>query len=243
VATNIKFIFTEHNMEASHRAALQKANLFEGIKPEECNAMLNCFSPQVKHFSKNETIFFTGDSVKHLGIILFGTAHAYLEHIDGNQTIMANLTPGRVFGEILVSTRTQQSPVTIRAVTDATAAFIEYQKVYSMCAAACTAHRIFLQNMLRVIGDKYFYLFDRINILREKSLRSRIKAYLYSLSDNGKIATVTIPFTKTILADYLLANRSALSKDLSKMEREGIISVNGRNIELYFLNGMNSTTS
>ena len=222
-------------METSHRTALQKAGLFDGIKNEEYNALIDCLSPQIKQFSKNETIFFTGDSVQHLGVILYGTAYAYLEHVDGNQTIMATLTPGRVFGEILVSTRTQQSPVTVQTASDITAAFIEYKKIYSARTAACSAYRMFLKNMLSAIGDKYFYLFDRINILREKSLRSRITVYLYSLSDNGKKTAVTIPFTKTMLADYLLVNRSALSKELSKMERDGLVEINGRNIELKFI--------
>ena len=219
-------------MEMNHRAALQKAVLFQNISDEECASLISCLSPQVKHFSKNEIILLTGDFVYHIGVVLYGTAHAYLEHIDGSQTIMANLTPVSVFGEVLVSTKTHQSPVTIYAASDVTAAFIEYQKVYSMCAAACTAHRSFLHNMLNVIGDKYFLLFDRINILREKSLRARIMAYLYSLSGRGEASVVTIPFTKTMLADYLLANRSALSKELRKMEQEGIIAVNGRKIKL-----------
>ena len=222
-------------MEINHRAALQKAYLFQDINDQECTALINCLSPQVRHFSKNETIFFTGDSIQHIGIILSGTAHAYLEHINGNQTIMSTLTPMRVFGEIIASTRTQQSPVTICTVSDVTAVFIEYQKVCFMCASACSAHRMLLHNMLRYIGDKYFYSFDRIIILREKTLRSKIMAYLYTLSGSGEFATVTIPFTKTMLADYLLSHRSALSKELSKMERDGLIVVNGREVELAFL--------
>jgi len=41
-----------------------------------------------------------------------------------------------------------------------------------------------------------------------------------------------IPFTKVMLADYLLANRSALSKELRKMENDGLITVNKRVIEI-----------
>ena len=219
-------------MEVNHRAVLQKAVLFQDIGDDEFPNLINCLSIQVKHFSKNEIILLTGDSVHHIGIILAGTACAYLENVNGSQTLISNLTPMKVFGEVLVSTRTHKSPVTVYASSDVTTAFIDYQNVYSMCAAACPAHRILLQNMLKTIGDQYFYLFDRIAILREKSLRSRIMAYLYTLSGRGKATVVTIPFTKTLLADYLLANRSAVSKELCKMERDGIISVKGREIKL-----------
>jgi len=219
-------------VESKHIAALQRAYLFQGISDQEYVALMDCLAPKVKHFSKNETIFFTGDSITHIGVILFGTARAYLEHINGNQVIMSTLTPLSVFGEILASTRSQQSPVTVCAASDVMAAFIEYKKVCSTCPAACTAHRVFMQNMLTVIGDKYFQLFDRISILREKTLRSKITAYFFSLSGNGEAASVTIPFSKTLLADYLLANRSALSKELKKMELDGLIAVKGREVAL-----------
>jgi len=221
-------------MEANQIWALQKATLFQNIGDDEFRSLISCLSPRIKRFSKNEIILLTGDHVHNIGVILCGSAHAYLEHVDGSRTIMSNLAPVSVFGEVLVSARTHQSPVTIYAASDVTAAFIEYQKVYSMCAATCAGHQMFLQNMLKVIGDKYFSLFDRINILREKSLRLRIMAYLHTLSGRGETGVVTIPFTKTMLADYLLANRSALSKELRKMECDGIIAVNGREIKLNF---------
>ena len=219
-------------MERKHLAALHKAYLFRGLDERDRAALTDCFAPKVKRFSKNETIHFTGDSIAHIGVILSGTARAYLEHVNGNQVVMSTLAPLSVFGEILASTRTQQSPVTVCATSDVTAAFIEYEKVCSMCTAACSAHMVFLQNMLKVIGDKYFQLFDRIGILREKTLRAKITAYFSELSGSGETAAVTIPFSKTMLADYLLVNRSALSKELNKMERDGLIAVDGRDVAL-----------
>jgi len=44
--------------------------------------------------------------------------------------------------------------------------------------------------------------------------------------------TVTIPFTKTALAEYLCADRSDLTRELSNMEKEGLLSISGRNIQI-----------
>ena len=223
-------------MDICHRIVLQNSFLFHDISNEDSINLIKCLSPHIKNFTKNEIILFTGDSVHHIGIILIGTACAYIEHNDGTQTLISNLTPMSVFGEVLVSTRTHKSPVTVYATSDVTTTFIKYQKLHSMCTVACAAHRMLLQNLLKSIGDKYFSLFDRINILREKSLRSRIMAYLFTMSGRGADNIVTIPYTKTMLADYLLVNRSALSKELSKMERDNIIIVNGREIKILKLN-------
>ena len=225
-------------MELSYKKLLRKAVLFQDINDAGYDVLIKCLAPQIKTYTKKEIILLTGDLSSHIGIILTGTAPAYLEHINGNHTLITNLSPGRVFGEVLVSTRTHQSPVTIYASSDVTIAYIEYQKLYSICSAACEAHKTFLQNIHKAIGDKYFQLFDRVNILSEKSLRLKIFAYLYSLSDRGKKQVIKIPYSKTMLADYLLSNRSALSKELHKMQREGLITVKGREITIKNILGL-----
>ena len=219
-------------MDITHKPILQKSNLFAGINAAEYENLIHCLSPGIKHFSKNEIMLMTGDTVRHIGIILTGSAAAYLEHVDGSQILMSNLTPTSVFGEILVSTRTHKSPVTIYATADTTVAFVEYSQLFSPRATGCAAYPIFLQNILKTIGDKYFRMFDRINILREKTLRAKIMAYLHTLQEKDKTTCVTIPFSKTVLANYLMANRSALSKELRRMEDEGIIAVCSRNIKI-----------
>lgn len=213
-------------------ANLQSSVLFSGII--DSKRLINCLSPRVKQFAKNEIILLSGDYVQGIGVILTGTANAYLEHINGDQTLMSRLKPTSVFGEILVSTRTHKSPVTVYAMSDVSVAFIDYEKVLAPCFEVCDAHIKLIKNMQKAIGDKYFRLFDRINILREKTLRDKITAYLNSLRESGKCTHVTIPFSKTLLADYLLANRSALSKEMRKMEDDGLIIVKGRNVQLLF---------
>ena len=219
-------------MDTANKKILRKSNLFQGIDDHKCYHLINCLRPQKKHYSKNEIIILTGDSVNHIGIILSGDACAYKEDIHGNQNVMSYFQPIATFGEILASTTTHKSPVTVYAMSDVTAAFIDYHKIYSVCTEACISHKTFIQNIHRSIGDKYFNLFDRINILKEKTLRAKIMAYLYVLSGRKEVSVVTLPFSKTILADYLLVNRSALSRELGKMESDGLVSINGREIEV-----------
>ncbi|MCL2404100.1 MAG: Crp/Fnr family transcriptional regulator [Defluviitaleaceae bacterium] len=219
-------------MELDYKSTLQKSTLFSDINTCEYENLLNCLSPGIKHFSKNEMLLITGDIVTHMGVVLSGTAHAYLEHIDGTHILISNLTQTSIYGEILVSTRTHKSPVTVYAMSDMTVALIEYRQLFSICTKACVAHRMFIQNMLRNIGDKYFRMFDRINILREKNLRAKILAYLHMLRSKGQTTVVTIPFTKTMLASYLMANRSALSKELKKMADDGLITISGKQVTI-----------
>ena len=48
----------------------------------------------------------------------------------------------------------------------------------------------------------------------------------------GETGSIRLSFSKTDLADYLSTDRSAMSRELSKMQDEGIIKVEGRIISL-----------
>jgi len=57
-----------------------------------------------------------------------------------------------------------------------------------------------------------------------KTIRGRVMAYLNSVSLQRRSREFDIPFDRQQLADYLNLERSALSKELGKMQREGLIS-------------------
>ena len=85
------------------------------------------------------------------------------------------------------------------------------------------AHQRVLQNLVRTISDKYFLLSRRVDLLLLKSLRAKVCAYLLSEAEQQGSMTFTIPFSRIQLADYLNCDRSALSRELSTMQKEGLI--------------------
>ena len=80
-----------------------------------------------------------------------------------------------------------------------------------------------VQNLVRTISDKYFSLSHRIDLLVMKSLRAKVAAYLLSEAARAHSLTFSIPFSRIQLADYLNCDRSALSRELSTMQKEGLI--------------------
>ena len=74
-----------------------------------------------------------------------------------------------------------------------------------------------------LVSDKYFSLSRRIDLLVMKSLRAKVAAYLLSEAARAHSLTFSIPFSRIQLADYLNCDRSALSRELSTMQREGLI--------------------
>ena len=80
-----------------------------------------------------------------------------------------------------------------------------------------------LQNLVRTISDKYFLLSRRVDLLILKSLRAKVCAYLLSEAEYHHSMTFTIPYSRIQLADYLNCDRSALSRELSLMQRDGLL--------------------
>ena len=88
---------------------------------------------------------------------------------------------------------------------------------------AAAARPRLLQNLVRTISDKYFLLSRRVDLLVMKTLRATVCAYLLSEAEQQGSMTFTIPFSRIQLADYLNCDRSALSRELSLMQRDGLL--------------------
>ena len=84
-------------------------------------------------------------------------------------------------------------------------------------------HFQLMHNLVCTISDKYFALNRRVALRSLKSLRSKLCAYLLEGSARAGADTFTIPFSRAGLADYLNCERSALSREISRMRDEGLI--------------------
>ena len=67
-------------------------------------------------------------------------------------------------------------------------------------------------------------LTKKMDIITPKSLRERVMVYLSQESVKQGSRTITVPFNRQQMADYLSVDRSALSAELSRMQRDGVIS-------------------
>ena len=83
----------------------------------------------------------------------------------------------------------------------------------------------FLRNLLNVSAHKNLTLSGRSFHTAPKTIRGRVMSYLNAVSLRKHTSEFDIPFDRQQLSDYLNLDRSALSKELGKMQREGLITV------------------
>ncbi len=203
---------------------LHKTALFSDITEAGATTLLTCLSAKEKSFVKGAYVYLMGDENCKPGVVLSGKLYLVKEDCFGNSTLMATLTPGSLFGEALVHTKDKTMPANLFAVTDCRVLFFDYEKIPSPCEKLCPCHTQFLKNLLEVISEKNKFLTQRIGHITKRSLREKICAYLSEERTRQNSDTVVIPYNRRELAEYLAADRSALSAELSRMQKEGMLT-------------------
>ena len=193
---------------------LQSTTLFSGLSAEELQALLTRLGAVERSFGRGEVLVLAGAPSRRVGVVLSGELEAYRPGPEGARV------PGGVFGDVLGGS-SLASPVTVLAATACEVLLVPYEQL--LLSDGSPAHQRVLQNLVRTISDKYFLLSRRVDLLVLKSLRAKVCAYLLNESERAGSLTFSIPFSRVQLADYLNCDRSALSRELSLMQKDGLL--------------------
>ena len=179
---------------------LQSTSLFAGLEAEALRVLLGEVGAVLRTYSRGETLVLAGQPNRRVGVVLSGAIEAYHSAASGVRLPISQMGPGGVFGDVLL---------------------VPYEKL--LLPGADPARQRVLQNLVRSISDKYFLLSRRVDLLLLKSLRAKVCAYLLSEAEAHHSLTFTVPYSRIQLADYLNCDRSALSRELSLMQRDGLL--------------------
>lgn len=201
-------------------AILQSTPLFRGLSAEALVRLLDRLGAVRRSYIRGAVLVRAGQPSHSVGVILAGSIEAARLAPDGSRLPITRMGPGGVFGDVLGGS-SLTSPVTVTARTSCEVLLIPYDRLLRPDGSA--AGQLVLQNLVRTISDKYFLLARRVDLLLLHSLRAKVSAYLLAEAERAGQLTFRIPFTRAQLADYLNCDRSALSRELSRMQREGLL--------------------
>lgn len=199
---------------------LQSTSLFAGLSEDELRTLLRQLGAVVRSYGRGEALVLFGQPNRRVGIVLSGELEAFRPTPSGGRVPITHMGAGGVFGDVLGGS-SLSSPVTVVAAEHCEVLLVPYERL--LLSDGSPARQLVLQNLVRTISDKYFMLSRRVDLLVLKSLRAKVCAYLLSEADRAGSMTFTIPFSRIQLADYLNCDRSALSRELSIMQRDGLL--------------------
>lgn len=217
---------------------IKKCALFRGIEENNYKHLLGCLNVQIKHFKENEYLFFAGDRINKVGVVLSGSVEILKENLAGNKHIIAILESSHLFAEGIVCTTNRISPVTVQAKESTMVMFIPYEKIIRSCGQSCSYHFGLIQNMMVVLGEKNIDLNWKLELLTLKGMREKLASYLVKASFENSSYTFQIPLNRTELADFLNVSRTSMCRELTRMKNDGLIDFYGRSFRILDKEGL-----
>lgn len=218
-------------MEA-YMKVLMNCPLFAGCGEDEITSMLQCLSGKKKTCEKKEFLFSAGDTKYEMGVLLQGQVDILQEDFWGNQGILTRLAPGDIFAESFVLARVSQLPVSIMATERSHVLLLDYGRIVHSCSNACAFHERLIDNLLAIVARKNITLTRKLEHVTKRTIREKLLAFFSSRAKEEGGSNFSIPYDRQGLADYLGVDRSALSRELSNMQREGLLSYQGNRFTL-----------
>lgn len=203
---------------------LQKSMLFRGMTETEISNALQVLEAREENFQKSETLLIAGTITERMGLVLEGSVTIESNDVWGNRTIISHVGKGQVFAETYALLENEPMLVDVTASEDCRILFLRSGRIQSLKSSLEPWTLKYVTNLLTISMHKNLILSGRSFHTAPKTIRGRVMAYLNSVSLQKHSWEFDIPFDRQQLADYLNLERSALSKELGKMQRDGLIS-------------------
>ena len=200
---------------------LKTIPLFHGIARDDIPVILKRLKATTSDFEKGEYIRSEGDAADFIGIVLEGEIHVLQDDYYGNRNLNFSFQAGDMFAEAFACAGASELPVDILATGKAKILFLNRDMLFGECSKTCEFHSFLIQNLLKIVACKNMLLNQKLSYSSHKTTGEKIMAYL---SDQAKLhhsSEFTIPFDRQGLADYLGVERSAMSAEISKLQKQG----------------------
>ena len=212
---------------------LETSPLFRNITYEEYRRMLTCFQAVQRSYLAEELIYdFSAFRTDAIGIVERGSAALIRIDEEGVSTVLEEMGPGGVFGRDLAFAGSAGDSLEVVARTPCDILFIDYPHLFRRCENACTHHSILVQNMLGLLSDKAQALSERVDVLSRRSIREKLLCYFRQQAGKSGGDAFTLPFSFSVLADYIATDRSAMMRELRHLKEQGVLRTDGRKITI-----------
>lgn len=205
---------------------LNKIPLFRGLTENEIRELLNPQNTRKRIFEKGETVLYEGEPVRETGIVLSGKVIIELSDAWGNNSVISGVEKGGAFAEAYACVPGSLMLQHVTAYKKSEILFIDIRALLETDGVKNKAQLKLLKNLLTVCASKNLKLSSRMLNITPKTIRARLMSYFSECVKTSGSYKFEIPYDRRQLADYLGVDRSALSAELSKMQKDGLIEYN-----------------
>ena len=218
---------------------LEKSTLFQGVEANVLREYLEETPHHIQCYDKEETIFHLMDPALRIGIILEGRVEAQKSFPNGSQVNVSIRIPGEIIGPAAVFSKSQRYPCDIVALEPATLMMLRKEDLLSLMQKDVKI----LQNFTTEIASATYMLQQRLELLSYSGIAQKAAFWLLiQVRQTGKTA-VQIPDSMSRWAMIMNVSRPSLHREMKKLEEEGIIRYEGKNIYVLDPDGLQAVLS
>ena len=186
---------------------LSQCPLFHEIGQEDLKAMMACLGAKLIAISKGNPVFLEGEPAQLVGVVLSGGVQVVQDDYYGNRSVLSMLQPGESFGEAF--------------------SCAGLERILTMCSHTCHFHSLLIQNILKGLAQKNLAFTQKVRYMSQKTTKEKLLAYLLDQAKQQGSAEFVIPCERQALADYLGVERTAMSAEISKLKKAGLLDTKG----------------
>ena len=202
----------------------KRSALFDGIGIESLSALFACLGVKRRRLEKGDALMRTGERADKIGILLSGSLSVSAYDLDGRRTIIKRIGPGEIVAAARALSGADAMSVDVEADEDSDVLLVKTDRILSPCESSCSFHARLVRNIMRTLAVKTLELNRKIEILSHRSTQDRLMSYLRSVAQQKGTDEFDVPFDRQQLADYLCVERSALSAEISRLSKLGLIT-------------------
>ena len=205
---------------------MKKSKIFEQISDSDLKALHFCFKTRVLEVKKGDVLIDEGQPFESIVLVLDGHLRTVINDYYGGTSILADYTTGDAVGIEEAFSGSTIAQYTLVAIENTQVLTMNKYRVVQPCENMCPRHTQLQNNLVKIISQKNIQLIQKFNHITKPSTKDKVLAYLQFISRQQNSRYFDIPFNRQELADYLSVDRSALSFELSKLKKQGIIDFN-----------------
>lgn len=220
----------------NYKSVFKNTGIFKGFNNFDLISIIGCMGAIEHNVKKRQIVLLAGDKPDFIAVVLSGKFHVIREDYNGNRSLLAVITPGRIFAEVLCCAGLEQSPFTVIAAENSCYMKLNFSRVIKTCSKSCANHKRLIENMTSLLAKKNIMLQRRMEILELKTIREKVMRYFESFEPPSPPPNqvINLPFNREEMADFLCVDRSALSHELIKMRKERLIDFNKNQFTIFY---------
>ena len=207
---------------------LQKCPLFAGMSTLSIDLALGNISYQIINFAPRDVYTLAGMPCRFADIVLSGSLICRMVSLSGKQVEVTRLRPGNLIAPAFIFAKNNSMPVSVETDSEVTLLRMTPQTLKKLIDDDADIR----MNYIRSLSNIDVFLTHKMKVLSLFTVREKAAYLLLERAGEQNSNTIRLTRSRQEIADSFGIQKFSLLRVLSEFEKEGVIRVDGKTIEI-----------